>query len=80
MASPRGLAGLLCFALAAAAASAAQYRVGEQRGWSVPAAGAEPLNTWSSRMRFIIGDQLRKCHARPNDRTNEGSSWPCMVN
>ncbi|VAI79745.1 unnamed protein product [Triticum turgidum subsp. durum] len=67
MASPRGLAGLLCFALAAAAASAAQYRVGEQRGWSVPAAGAEPLNTWSSRMRFIIGDQLLFVYPKDTD-------------
>uniref|UniRef100_M8C7E9 Uncharacterized protein n=1 Tax=Aegilops tauschii TaxID=37682 RepID=M8C7E9_AEGTA len=58
MASPRGLAGLLCFALAAAAASAAQYRVGEQRGWSV---------TWSSRMRFIIGDQLLFVYPKDTD-------------
>nr|AAY16798.1 early salt stress and cold acclimation-induced protein 2-1 [Thinopyrum elongatum] len=67
MASPRGLAGLLCFALVAAAASAAQYRVGEQRGWSVPAAGAEPLNTWSGRMRFVIGDQLLFVYPKDTD-------------
>ncbi|KAI4970368.1 hypothetical protein ZWY2020_001282 [Hordeum vulgare] len=67
MASARGVAGLLCFALVAAAASAAQYRVGEQRGWSVPGAGAEPLNSWAARMRFVIGDQLLFVYPKDTD-------------
>jgi hypothetical protein len=60
MATSFGLAWILCLALAASAASATQFRVGDDKGWSVPAAGAEPLNAWAGRMRFQIGDQLRK--------------------
>ena len=59
MARSPGL-GLACFALAVAAASATQFRVGGQKGWSVPDAGFEPYNTWAGRLRFQIGDQLRK--------------------
>ena len=59
MARSLGL-GLACFALALAAASATQFRVGGQKGWSVPDAGFEPYNTWAGRLRFQIGDQLRK--------------------
>jgi hypothetical protein len=44
----------------AAAASARQFQVGGSKGWSVPDATAEPYNAWAGRMRFIIGDQLRK--------------------
>jgi hypothetical protein len=59
MARCRGL-GLVCFALLVAAASATQLRVGGQRGWSVPDGNAEPYNAWARRLRFQIGDQLRK--------------------
>ena len=59
MARSPGL-GLACFALVVAAASATQSRVGGQKGWSVPDAGFEPYNTWAGRLRFQIGDQLRK--------------------
>lgn len=44
----------------AASADATQFRVGGQSGWSVPGAGSEPYNTWAGRLRFQIGDQLRK--------------------
>jgi hypothetical protein len=47
----------------AAAASARQFQVGGSKGWSVPDATAEPYNAWAGRMRFIIGDQLRKLTA-----------------
>ena len=59
MARSPGL-GLACFALVVAAASATQFRVGGQKGWSVPDAGFEPYNTWAGRLRFQIGDQLRE--------------------
>jgi hypothetical protein len=61
MARSLGL-GLACFALVIAAASATQFRVGGQKGWSVPDAGFEPYNTWAGRLRFLKGDQLRKFH------------------
>lgn len=68
MASSRGgVARLLCLAMAAAAASAAQFRVGEQRGWSVPDGGAEPYNSWAGRMRFVIGDQLLFVYPKGSD-------------
>jgi hypothetical protein len=44
----------------AVAASARQFWVGGDKGWSVPEATAEPFNAWAGRMRFVIGDQLRK--------------------
>ncbi|KAF8765533.1 hypothetical protein HU200_008465 [Digitaria exilis] len=50
--------GLACFAVVFAAASATQFRVGGQKGWTVPDAGFEPYNTWAGRLRFQIGDQL----------------------
>ncbi|CAM0909466.1 unnamed protein product [Alopecurus aequalis] len=56
--SSNGLAGLLCFALMAAAATATQFRVGGAKGWGVPDATAEPYNAWAGRLRFQIGDQL----------------------
>nr|CAB3471193.1 unnamed protein product [Digitaria exilis] len=49
---------LACFAVVFAAASATQFRVGGQKGWTVPDAGFEPYNTWAGRLRFQIGDQL----------------------
>ena len=52
---------LACFALLAAAAGAAQYKVGGDNGWAVPAAGAEPFNTWAEKTSFQIGDTLREC-------------------
>lgn len=52
--------GLACFAVVVVAASATQFRVGGQKGWTVPDAGFEPYNTWAGRLRFQIGDQLRK--------------------
>ncbi|KAL6873749.1 hypothetical protein ACP4OV_013831 [Aristida adscensionis] len=58
MATPRDAVLAACLAVLAAAASATQFRVGGQKGWSVPAAGDEPFNAWASRMRFQIGDQL----------------------
>ena len=60
MVTSYGLVGFLCFALMASTASATQFRVGGDKGWSVPDGTAEPYNTWSSRMRFLVGDQLRK--------------------
>ena len=60
MATSNGLVGLLCFALMAAAASATLFRVGGDKGWRVPDAGAEPYNAWAGRMCFHTGDQLRK--------------------
>jgi hypothetical protein len=45
---------------ASSSAGATQFKVGGQNGWSVPAAGAESYNTWAGRLRFQIGDQLRK--------------------
>ena len=61
MARSRGL-GLVCLALLVAAASATQFRVGGQKGWSVPDASAESYNSWAARMQFQIGDQLCKFH------------------
>ena len=57
--------GLAWLGLMAAAASATQFRVGGGRGWSVPDANAEPSNSWDGRMRFQIGDQLRKSPPPP---------------
>ncbi|PAN22736.1 hypothetical protein PAHAL_4G041900 [Panicum hallii] len=66
MAGSLGL-GLACFALVVAAASATQFRVGGQRGWSVPDAGFEPYNTWAGRLRFQIGDQLLFVYPKETD-------------
>jgi hypothetical protein len=61
-ARPTALLALVVCAVAALAASAGatQFRVGGQSGWSVPGAGSESYNTWAGRLRFQIGDQLRK--------------------
>ena len=60
-ARPTALLVLVCAAAAlAASAGATQFRVGGQSGWSVPGAGSESYNTWAGRLRFQIGDQLRK--------------------
>ncbi|WVZ78892.1 hypothetical protein U9M48_026537 [Paspalum notatum var. saurae] len=70
MARSLGLPGLVCVlvaALLAAAASATQFRVGGQKGWSVPDAGAEPYNTWAGRLRFQIGDQLLFVYPKETD-------------
>jgi hypothetical protein len=64
MARSHGPGRLLCFALLVAEASATQFRVGGQKGWSVPGPYAEPYNAWASRMRFHIGDQLCECSFR----------------
>ncbi|CAL5041302.1 unnamed protein product [Urochloa decumbens] len=66
MARSLGL-GLACFALLVAAASATQFRVGGQKGWSVPDAGFEPYNTWAGRLRFLIGDQLLFVYPKETD-------------
>ncbi|KAL6603645.1 hypothetical protein ACP70R_044006 [Stipagrostis hirtigluma subsp. patula] len=66
MARSYGL-GLLCFALLVAAASATQFRVGGQRGWSVPDASGESYNSWAGRMRFQIGDQLLFVYPKGTD-------------
>ncbi|RLN13473.1 early nodulin-like protein 2 [Panicum miliaceum] len=66
MAGSLGL-GLACFALVVAAASATQFRVGGQKGWSVPGAGFEPYNTWAGRLRFQIGDQLLFVYPKETD-------------
>ncbi|KAG2608005.1 early nodulin-like protein 1 [Panicum virgatum] len=66
MARSPGL-GLACFALVVAAASATQFRVGGQKGWSVPDAGFEPYNTWAGRLRFQIGDQLLFVYPKETD-------------
>lgn len=69
--------GLAWLGLMAAAASATQFRVGGGRGWSVPDANAEPYNSWAGRMRFQIGDQLRKSPRRRRDDRRRGFRWPC---
>lgn len=66
MAKSYGL-GFACFALLVAAASARQFRVGEQRGWSVPDTNVEPYNAWAGRMRFQIGDQLLFVYPKETD-------------
>jgi hypothetical protein len=53
----------------AAAATATQFRVGGDKGWSVPDGTTEPYNTWAGRMRFQIGDQLRKFPLRTHECT-----------
>lgn len=69
--------GLAWLGLMAAAASATQFRVGGGRGWSVPDANAEPYNSWAGRMRFQIGDQLRKSPRRRRDDRRRGFRRPC---
>nr|CAB3468768.1 unnamed protein product [Digitaria exilis] len=59
--------GLACFAVVFAAASATQFRVGGQKGWTVPDAGFEPYNTWAGRLRFQIGDQLLFVYPKETD-------------
>ncbi|CAN6215909.1 unnamed protein product [Urochloa humidicola] len=66
MARSLGL-GLACFALVVAAASATQFRVGGQKGWSVPDAGFEPYNTWAGKLRFQKGDQLLFVYPKETD-------------
>ncbi|XP_062178361.1 early nodulin-like protein 18 [Phragmites australis] len=66
MARPYRL-GLVCFSLLVAAASATQFRVGGQKGWSVPDSGFEPYNTWAGRLRFQIGDQLLFVYPKETD-------------
>ncbi|KAK8456071.1 hypothetical protein SEVIR_4G273000v4 [Setaria viridis] len=66
MARSLGL-GFACFALVIAAASATQFRVGGQKGWSVPDAGFEPYNTWAGKLRFQIGDQLLFVYPKETD-------------
>ncbi|CAN6173299.1 unnamed protein product [Urochloa humidicola] len=66
MARSLGL-GLACFAVLVAAASATQFRVGGQKGWSVPDAGFEPYNTWAGKLRFQKGDQLLFVYPKDTD-------------
>ncbi|KAM0841501.1 hypothetical protein ACQ4PT_058980 [Festuca glaucescens] len=67
MATSYGLVGLLCFALMAPAATATQFRVGGDKGWSVPDGTTEPYNTWAGRMRFQVGDQLLFVYPKETD-------------
>ncbi|XP_066370508.1 early nodulin-like protein 18 [Miscanthus floridulus] len=67
-ARPTALLVLVCAVAAlAASAGATQFRVGGQSGWSVPAAGSEPYNTWAGRLRFQIGDQLLFVYPKETD-------------
>ncbi|CAN6163016.1 unnamed protein product [Urochloa humidicola] len=66
MARSLGL-GLACFAVLVAAASATQFQVGGQKGWSVPDAGFEPYNTWAGKLRFQKGDQLLFVYPKDTD-------------
>jgi hypothetical protein len=50
--------GFACFALVAAMASATQFQVGGNNGWSVAGASAQSYNTWAMKNRFKIGDTL----------------------
>ncbi|WVZ77793.1 hypothetical protein U9M48_025615 [Paspalum notatum var. saurae] len=59
--------GLACFVVAVAAAGATQFTVGGANGWSVPAAGAEPFNTWAEKIRFQIGDSLLFVYPKDQD-------------
>ncbi|CAN6237211.1 unnamed protein product [Urochloa humidicola] len=59
--------GLACFAVAVAFAGATQFTVGGANGWSVPAAAAEPFNTWAERTRFQIGDSLVFVYPKDED-------------
>ncbi|KAJ1278002.1 hypothetical protein BS78_04G046700 [Paspalum vaginatum] len=59
--------GLACFAVAVAVAGATQVTVGGPNGWSVPAAGAEPFNTWAEKIRFQIGDSLLFVYPKDQD-------------
>ncbi|KAM0910381.1 hypothetical protein ACQ4PT_014209 [Festuca glaucescens] len=67
MATSYGLVGLLCFVLMAPAATATQFRVGGDKGWSVPDGTTEPYNTWAGRMRFQISDQLLFVYPKDTD-------------
>ncbi|CAL4971247.1 unnamed protein product [Urochloa decumbens] len=64
--SSYGLA-LACFAVAVAVTGATQFTVGGANGWSVPAAAAEPFNTWAERTRFQIGDSLVFVYPKDQD-------------
>ncbi|CAN6271514.1 unnamed protein product [Urochloa humidicola] len=59
--------GLACFAVAVAVAGATQFTVGGANGWSIPAAGAEPFNTWAERTRFQVGDSLVFVYPKDED-------------
>ncbi|PAN04153.1 hypothetical protein PAHAL_1G046000 [Panicum hallii] len=59
--------GLACFAVAVAVAGATQFTVGGANGWSIPGAGAEPLNTWAERTRFQVGDSLVFVYPKDQD-------------
>ncbi|CAL5023860.1 unnamed protein product [Urochloa decumbens] len=64
--SSYGLA-LACFAVAVAVTGATQFTVGGANGWSVPAAAAEPFNTWAERTRFQVGDSLVFVYPKDQD-------------
>uniref|UniRef100_A0A0E0JVV7 Phytocyanin domain-containing protein n=1 Tax=Oryza punctata TaxID=4537 RepID=A0A0E0JVV7_ORYPU len=59
--------GLACFALVVAMAGATQFKVGGDKGWSVPAANAESYNDWAEKMRFQIGDTLVFVYPKDKD-------------
>ena len=64
----------------ATAATATQFRVGGEKGWSMPDGTTEPYNTWAGRMRFKIGDQLRKFNFHKHERTKVDHSLTDRVN
>nr|BAJ98627.1 predicted protein [Hordeum vulgare subsp. vulgare] len=59
--------GLACFALVAAVAGAAQFKVGGDNGWSVAGASAESYNTWAMKNRFQVGDTLVFVYPKDKD-------------
>ncbi|KAM0882978.1 hypothetical protein ACQ4PT_031924 [Festuca glaucescens] len=59
--------GFACFALVAAMASATQFQVGGNNGWSVAGASAQSYNTWAMKNRFQIGDTLVFVYPKDTD-------------
>ncbi|XP_051206190.1 uncharacterized protein [Lolium perenne] len=59
--------GFACFALVATMASATQFQVGGNNGWSVAGASAQSYNTWAMKNRFKIGDTLVFVYPKDTD-------------
>uniref|UniRef100_A0A453NF23 Phytocyanin domain-containing protein n=1 Tax=Aegilops tauschii subsp. strangulata TaxID=200361 RepID=A0A453NF23_AEGTS len=59
--------GFACFALVAAMAGAAQFKVGGDSGWSVAGASKESYNTWAMKNRFQVGDTLVFVYPKDKD-------------
>ncbi|XP_047075862.1 early nodulin-like protein 2 [Lolium rigidum] len=59
--------GFACFALVAAMASATQFQVGGNNGWSLAGASAQSYNTWAMKNRFKIGDTLVFVYPKDTD-------------